>query len=310
MDFDELQLMFHSDAVREKKIELAQKRKAADISLEESERKRYYERLYETDNTNEEYTRFRQAVTEAFVTEALVCLTNSCINEVLLKEEYNRKLSRQLVSNFVKEHGASKLIREFRGKSYMLSELAYVCDKHIKAVLEKADPKDKDSLKINKKQKEDFYNDLDKVNADKVTDTITNRVMDSTQEFIDSNTKDKMKIKNILTSTKEKIDKSKDKKNAAKLQEGYTAIGKERISDIRETKTENVFEAMVYSLAKTALKNEDAKKVFVENAALNMDKIVEHCEVMYTFLTTLDTCKIIDVNESYIMEMLEDMKKQ
>ena len=83
--------------------------------------------------------------------------------------------------------------------------------------------------------------------------------MDSTQEFIDSNTKDKMKIKDILTSTKEKIDKSKDKKNAAKLQEGYTAIGKERISDIRETKTQNVFEAMVYSLAKTALKNEDAK---------------------------------------------------
>ena len=40
MDFDELQLMFHSDAVREKKIELAQKRKEADISLEESERKR------------------------------------------------------------------------------------------------------------------------------------------------------------------------------------------------------------------------------------------------------------------------------
>ena len=310
MDFDELQLMFHSDAVREKKIELAQKRKEADISLEESERKRYYEYLYETDDTNEEYTRFRQAVTEAFVTEALVCLTNSCINEVLLKEEYNRKLSRQLVSNFVKEQGASKLIREFRGKSYMLSELAYVCDKHIKAVLEKADPKDKDSLKINKKQKEDFYNDLDKINADKVTDTITNRVMDSTQEFIDSNTKDKMKIKNILTSTKEKIDKVKDKKNAAKLQEGYTDIGKERISDIRETKTQNVFEAMVYSLAKTALKNEDAKKVFVENAALNMDKIVEHCEVMYTFLTTLDTCKIIDVNESYIMEMLEDMKKQ
>lgn len=310
MDFDELQLMFHSDAVREKKIELAQKRKEADISLEESERKKYYEYLYETDDTNEEYTRFRQAVTEAFVTEALVCLTNSCINDALLKEDYNRNLSRQLVSNFVKEHGASKLIREFRGKSYMLSELAYVCDKHIKAVLEKADPKDKDSLKINKKQKEDFYKDLDKVNADKVTDTITNRVMDSTQEFIDSNTKDKMKIKDILTSTKEKIDKVKDKKNATKLQEGYTDIGKERISDIRETKTQNVFEAMVYSLAKTALKNEDAKKVFVENAALNMDKIVEHCEVMYTFLTTLDTCKIIDVNESYIIEMLEDMKKQ
>lgn len=309
MDFDELQLMFRDSAIREKKIEMAEKRKQDNIALEEAERKRYYERLYETDDSVEEYNRFRQSVTEAFVTEALVCLTNSCINQAILSEDYNRKLSRQLVSNFVKEQGASKLIREFRSKSYMLSEMAYVCDKHIKAVLEKSDPKDKDSLKINNKQKESFYKDLDKINADKVTDTITSRVMGSTQEFIDSNTRDKMKIRDVLNSTKEKIEKSKDKKNATKLQEGYTDLGKETINQIRENKTQNVFEAMVYSLAKTALKNEDAKKVFVENASLNMDRIIEHCEVMYTFLTTLDTCKIVDVNEAYILEMLEDMKQ-
>ena len=66
---------------------------------------------------------------------------------------------------------------------------------------------------------------------------------------------------------------------------------------------------MVYGMSRIALKNEDAQKVFVENAQLNMDKIVEHCEVMYTFLSVLDTCKIVDVNEAYIREMLDDMKK-
>lgn len=186
-----------------------------------------------------------------------------------------------------------------------MSELAYICNKHTKAVLEKADPNDKDSLKIDKKQKDDFYKDLDKASADKVVDSIRSRVMGSTQEFIDSNTKDKMKIKDILTNTKEKIENSKNKK----IQEGYSNLGKEKVSDIRSKKIQNVFEAMVYSMAKTSLKNEDAKKVFVENSALNMDKLVEHCEVMYTFLTTLDTCKIIDVNESYIEEMLKDLKK-
>lgn len=308
MNYDELKLLLQSEAVREKKIQMDKKKKMDDIALEKLDEQRYYERLYAPDNSLNDYYRFKQSVTEAFLTEALVCLTNSCINSVILKEEYNRKLSRQLVSNFVKEQGASKLLREFKSKSYMLSELAYVCNKHINTVLEKADPKDKDSLKINNKQKEDFYKDLDKINSDKVTDTITSRVMGSTQEFIDTNTKEKMKIKDILTSTKEKIEKSKNKKNADKLQEGYSALGKQQISAIRENKTQNIFEAMVYSLAKTALANEDAKKVFVENAAINMDKVIEHCEVMYTFLTTLDTCKIIDINENYILEMLKDMK--
>lgn len=308
MDFKEIKLLLQEDAVKNKKEELKKKKEKDKKDLEKESYNEYYKNLYAEDNSIREFAKFKQDVSDAFVTEALVCLTNSCINEVTLRDDYNSKLSRQLVSNFVKEEGSAKLIRKFRSTSYIMSEIAYVCNKHISAVLEKADPKDKDSLKINEKQKKDFYKDLDKTSADNVVDSIRSRVMSSTQEFIDSNTKDKMKIKNVLDSTKDKIEKSKDKKNAEKLQEAYTNLGKETVANIRATKIQNVFEAMVYSMAKTALKNEDAKKVYVENAALNMDKIVEHCEVMYTFLTTLDTCKIIDVNESYIEQMLKDLR--
>lgn len=305
MTYEEIELLRHSQAVTDKKNEMKQTRLETNMKLEESFKNDYYTRLYSEDTKYNDYEDFSKSVNEAFVTEALTCLVNSCLSEVTLKDEYNSRLSRQLVSNFVKEEGVHKLLTKFKGASYLMSELAYICDKHIKAVLEKADPNDKDSLKINKKQKDDFYKDLDKASADKVVDSIRSRVMGSTQEFIDSNTKDKMKIKDILTNTKEKIENSKNKK----IQEGYSNLGKERVSDIRSKKIQNVFEAMVYSMAKTSLKNEDAKKVFVENSALNMDKLVEHCEVMYTFLTTLDTCKIIDVNESYIEEMLKDLKK-
>lgn len=305
MTYEEIELLRHSQAVTDKKNEMKQTRLETNMKLEESFKNDYYTRLYSEDTKYNDYEDFSKSVNEAFVTEALTCLVNSCLSEVTLKDEYNSRLSRQLVSNFVKEEGVHKLLTKFKGASYLMSELAYICDKHIKAVLEKADPNDKDSLKINKKQKDDFYKDLDKASADKVVDSIRSRVMGSTQEFIDSNTKDKMKIKDILTNTKEKIENSKNKK----IQEGYSNLGKEKVSDIRSKKIQNVFEAMVYSMAKTSLKNEDAKKVFVENSALNMDKLVEHCEVMYTFLTTLDTCKIIDVNESYIEEMLKDLKK-
>lgn len=305
MTYEEIELLRHSQAVTDKKNEMKQTRLETNMKLEESFKNDYYTRLYSEDTKYNDYEDFSKSVNEAFVTEALTCLVNSCLSEVTLKDEYNSRLSRQLVSNFVKEEGAHKLLTKFKGTSYLMSELAYICNKHTKAVLEKADPNDKDSLKINKKQKDDFYKDLDKASADKVVDNIRSRVMGSTQEFIDSNIKDKMKIKDILTTTKEKIENNKNKK----IQEGYSNLGKERVSDIRSKKVQNVFEAMVYSMAKTSLKNEDAKKVFVENSALNMDKLVEHCEVMYTFLTTLDTCKIIDVNESYIEEMLKDLKK-
>lgn len=305
MTYEEIELLRHSQAVTDKKNEMKQTRLETNMKLEESFKNDYYTRLYSEDTKYNDYEDFSKSVNEAFVTEALTCLVNSCLSEVTLKDEYNSRLSRQLVSNFVKEEGAHKLLTKFKGTSYLMSELAYICNKHTKAVLEKADPNDKDSLKINKKQKDDFYKDLDKASADKVVDSIRSRVMGSTQEFIDSNTKDKMKIKDILTNTKEKIENSKNEK----IQEGYSNLGKEKVSDIRSKKIQNVFEAMVYSMAKTSLKNEDAKKVFVENSALNMDKLIEHCEVMYTFLTTLDTCKIIDVNESYIEEMLKDLKK-
>ena len=50
-------------------------------------------------------------------------------------------------------------------------------------------------------------------------------------------------------------------------------------------------------------------KVFVENSSLNMDRITEHCEVLYTFVTALDALKIINVNEEYVLNMLNDLRK-
>ena len=172
MTYEEIELLRHSQAVTDKKNEMKQTRLETNMKLEESFKNDYYTRLYSEDTKYNDYEDFSKSVNEAFVTEALTCLVNSCLSEVTLKDEYNSRLSRQLVSNFVKEEGAHKLLTKFKGTSYLMSELAYICNKHTKAVLEKADPNDKDSLKINKKQKDDFYKDLDKASADKVVDSI------------------------------------------------------------------------------------------------------------------------------------------
>jgi hypothetical protein len=54
--------------------------------------------------------------------------------------------------------------------------------------------------------------------------------------------------------------------------------------------------------------NESAGQVFIKDSRLDMNKIVEHCEVLCTFITTLDSTKLINLDESYIDQMLRDMK--
>jgi len=308
MTKEELELIFRENEVADKKAQLKAQRKANDIALEQSAENDFYKMLYSRESESTALSDFKKSVTDALVTESIVCLVSSCIDSIILKEEYNQTLVRQLATNFVQEEGSFDLLNRFKSASYMLSELAYVINNSVTSIMEKADPKDKSSLTIDKKDKEKFFKSLDNVSADKAIDTIRNRVMNATQKFIDSNTKGKMEIKNVLANTKEKIEKSREKANGTALAESHAFIGQRQIMDIREGKVQNVLEAMVYAVSRQALKNEEAKKIFVENASLNMDKVVEHCEVMFTFLTTLDTCKIANIDEAYIEEMLNDLK--
>ena len=101
-------------------------------------------------------------------------------------------------------------------------------------------------------------------------------------------------LRTELVDSKKKIEKNDKDEN---LKEAYASQAKRKITDIRAGKTKGVFEAMVYSVSQSAFKNEDAKKIFIENANLNMDTVVEHCEVMYTFLETLNTLKLIKIDE-------------
>ena len=309
MDFFELESIMRDNDIHDKRIALKESREQAKDELYKSQIDDYYAKRYAMDRSTDIFYKFKKDVSEAFVTEALVCLVNSCIDSITLSEDYNKKLSRQLVSNFVHEEGAGKLLNKMKGTSYMMSEIAYICNESINAVMEKADPNDKDSLKIDNKTKDEFYKKLDKVDADHAIETIRERVKTSTEDFIDSNTKDKMKIKDTLEKTKKKVEKAKEDKKSEEVQECYVNTGKRQITDIRSSKIKNVYEAMVYALSEAALKNESAKKIFVENAGLNMDRITEHCEILYTFLTTLDSCKLINVDEQYIETMLKDMKK-
>jgi hypothetical protein len=187
-----------------------------------------------------------------------------------------------------------------------MSELAYIIQTNLDSICEKADPKNQESLKIKEQDKKKFFKDLDKANTDGVVAAIRTKVKSATQEFIDSNNKAKEQIKGILSATKKKIEKNDGKDE--NLKEAYADLGKRKITDIRNSRTRSVFEEMVRATSTSAMKGNKATSIFVEDSQLNMDKVVEHCEVMYSFLETLNTCKLEKIDAAYITDMISDLE--
>lgn len=320
MDYEEIMLMRENRAKEESKNAIREHVEQYKAISEETDRKAIWNKIASLGYDDNDFIDFKKKVTDAFLVEGLTILVDNCVDPVLIREEYNQKLVRQLVSAFVNETGSINLLNKMKRTSYVMSELAYVTECTIQTVLEKVNKENNETFKIEKADKDKFYKKLENVDVDESVDKITSRVKEQVNDFITNNMQEKAQLGQALAKTEQKVsdtkEKLKDKANsekakeeATKVEEGYIELGKRRAVDIRENKTRNIFEHMVYNLAKTAMLNESAGKVFIENSRLNMDKTVEHCEVLCTFVTTLDSFKLINVNEAYIKNMLEDMKK-
>lgn len=320
MDYEEV-MMMRKEAEAKAAKELINNNKQKLRAINESvESESIYNKIFSINEEDHAFMDFKQKVTDAYVVEGLTVFVDNCVSPELIREEYYQKLVRQLVSNFVMEEGSRNLLNRMKKTSYMLSELAYITECQIQTVLEGTDKNNTETFKIDGKDKEQFYDKLSKVDVDETIDKITNRVREQTNDFINANMEEKARLSTSLEKTKNKVEDVKEKlsdkvndekakEKAQKLEEAYIAQGKRRASDIVEERSKNILEHMVYNLAKTAMLNEAASKVFVEDAKLNMDKIVAHCEVMCTFITALDSVKLIKVDEAFISDMLNDMKK-
>lgn len=318
--YEDTKLLLESYKAKEAKEAFNIRNKKLAAVAEAAERDNIWNKLTSRDRLDNSFLDFKQKITDAFVVEGLVVLVDNCMSPVLIREDYHQKLVRQLATNFVKEEGSAKLLNKFRRTSYLMSEMAYAIDTTVQSIIEKADRNNSETFKIEKADQDKFYEKLGKVDAEEAVDKITNRVREQTSDFINANMSDKAELAASLSKTQKKVEDNKDKlaekvndkkaqEKAAKIEESYIALGKRKATDIRNSRSKNVFEHMVYNLSKAAMINEAANKVLAPDSKLNMDKIVEHCETVCTFVTTLDSLNIIDANEDYIKNMLNQMKK-
>lgn len=317
--YEDTKLILEANEAKRAKIDyMNRKEKLAAVS-EAADKAAIYDKLYSRNDDAVDFLDFKQKVTDAYVVEGLTVLVDNCLSPVLIREDYHQKLVRQLVTNFVNEEGSTKLLRKMKKTSYLMSEMAYIIETTIQSIIEDAKKDETDSFKLNKEDKDKFYAKLEKVDADEAVNKIASRVREQQQEFINNNMEEKAELTAALAKTEKKISDNKEKlaekvnskkaqETAQKIEESYISEGKRKMADIRSSRTKNIFECMVYNLSKAAMINESASNVFVENSKINMDKIVDHCETLCTFLTTMDSTKLINIDEAYIEKMLKDMK--
>lgn len=318
--YEDIKLILEYNAAKEAKNAYRERKDRLVAVSEAADKAAIWDKLSSRNRNDFSYIDFKKKVTDAYVVEGLTVLVDNCLSPILIREDYHQKLVRQLVTNFVNEEGSAKLLNKFKSTSYAMSEMAYIIETTIQSILEKAKQDESKSFKLDKEDKEKFYTKLEKVDVDDAVTKITDRVRTQQQEFVNNNMEEKAALSAALTKTQNKVEDNKAKlaekansekakESAVKVEESYIAIGKRRATDIRNSRTKNIFECMVYNLSKAAMINESAGQAFIDNSRLNMDKIVEHCETLCTFITALDSLKIINVDEAYIEKMLADMKK-
>lgn len=318
--YEDIKLTLEYNAAKEAKNAYRERKDRLVAVSEAADKDAIWDKLSSRNRNDFSYIDFKKKVTDAYVVEGLTVLVDNCLSPILIREDYHQKLVRQLVTNFVNEEGSAKLLNKFKSTSYVMSEMAYIIETTIQSILEKVKQDESKSFKLDKEDKEKFYTKLEKVDVDDAVTKITDRVRTQQQEFVNNNMEEKAALSAALTKTQNKVEDNKAKlaekansekakESAVKVEESYIVMGKRRATDIRNSRTKNIFECMVYNLSKAAMINESAGQAFIDNSRLNMDKIVEHCETLCTFITALDSLKIINVDEAYIEKMLADMKK-
>lgn len=250
-------------------------------------------------------TNIRKKVRDGLLSEAMIKLYDKSLGNKMIYNKNNDIMKRNLVNNFITEESSLNLLENFGTRSYLLSETARVINKYTNIIVEKCKNETIDMVNIEPDDKDNFFDELDSIeDNEEVAAAIRMRVNSAVEQFMDDNIKQKAEMKEI-------IDNAQTRANAAKkdeVKESYNIQAKSQISDLTSKRIKSIFECMVYNVAESSLINESMKNIYAKNNKLDMDLIVETCEVLYTFLEMINTSKMKRINEKYIYESLQGLK--
>lgn len=221
--------------------------------------------------------------------------------------EQNKNISRNIINAFINENGVSTLLSSFRTKNLLLSEMNRIVNKHYERIVEECSNKECNFI-VPDTIKNDFIEDLRDLDVDEASKLIKDRVADSLNEFIDSNTLAKLEYEELLNNTQNHIANMNPDTDAAKIESASHLVQRE-INEMEMKRSKNIFHYIVEKLSEASLKDEGLKKIYTEGATLNMDKIVDHAQLYLTMLEVANTTNMINIDEQYMNNYIESLGK-
>lgn len=295
-----LDLYFQEQERNKKNTKLALESEQSDIYKNEVE-EFYNIREAGCNKANKKKKKIKK-LKESLLSEAIYMIYDKSLG-IQLEDNSSSVIKRTLVNKFIEEQGVETLLNTFRTKSYLLSEISRVVNKYTNLIVEKCEDCE-DDIDIDSELRSDFYDELNTDDASEIAGIIKSRVSNAMDEFIQSNMNDRIEIQDILRATQEKVNSTRNEE----IKESFEHMGKKAVAEIRSKKIKNVLEAMVYNVCDSSMKNDEMKQIYFKENSLDMDTIVGKCELMYTFLETVNTCKMTKVDETYINNVLKGLK--
>lgn len=264
-----------------------------------------YEMQMEDKNAQLAYNDFKIKVKDDLLYEAILYMYKPTLKERISPR--TEALSKTLVKDFIQENGSEKLLKDYRNKSYLLSELFNLVNEYSDAILEKVDRNDISSFVIDTDLKDDFFNTLETEDFQSISTLVNQRIAGAIDEFIIDNQQTKAQIRDIVNQTKERID---SKQNIPQdIEEEYRDICKTDIERLKRNKIKTVLECLIFNIAESSIKNPDLREIYFKDNKPDMDMIIDESITVYSLLETLNTCKLINVNEEYIINFLNSFKR-
>ena len=270
-------------------------------------RTRVLEQQYATDKRRKDFNAFTSESKDFLLTESLNYLLRKCLPENITESLAIN--ARAVVESFVKEETSFSLLNRFKTKTLLLSELANVVETTHQKVLHGAEGKDA-PFKISNSDMKAFHNKLDSLDCDQVTKEIVSRVAKAEEEFVKANIKDKETLEELSDATNKKLEgiKNKDEEKEKLIKQECTAMYRRKVDTLMNRK-KGILESIVLRMSRNIVTEETLLPSFTqENGKLDMQKIIDTSEVMYTFMEMVNTMRIKDVNTSYLNDILSSIK--
>ena len=158
----------------------------------------------------------------------------------------------------------------------------------------------------------DFFEELEDLDTEDCSKLIKDRVADSITNFIDANISNRLDYEEVLQTATDQIDRVNVNTNESAVKEkaisSINSRTKMRLNEMRQSKSKNIYQAIVEQITKASIKDDDMKARFVNESGVNMDRVTNAAQMIYTVLEMVNTTQMVDINETYLDNYLNSLR--